>query len=99
MYQIVTTPAARKSIRKLPKHVQKHIKQQLSALANDPEAGKRLRGEFKALHSLRTVFRRTHYRAVYEIDYQHREITVHFVGTRQNFYASLKNKRPQMLNK
>jgi mRNA-degrading endonuclease RelE of RelBE toxin-antitoxin system len=98
MYTLLTTPAARKSIRKLPKHVQKYIKQELFTLSDHPEKGKRLHGEFKWLHSLRIVFRRTHYRAAYEIDHQSQEITVHFVGTRENFYVDLRRKLPQAVS-
>ncbi len=99
MYTLVTTPAARKSIRKVPQHVQKHIKKELFALARHPEKGKRLHGEFRYLHSLRIVFRRTDYRAAYEIDYPNHEITNHFVGTRENFCIELKRKPPQVPGK
>ncbi|MCB9437261.1 MAG: type II toxin-antitoxin system RelE/ParE family toxin [Anaerolineales bacterium] len=91
----MTTPAARKSIRKLPKHIQSYLKQELFALSEHPDKGKRLHGEFKYLHSLRMVFRGTHYRAAYEVDYEAQEITIHFVGTRENYYVDLKRKLPQ----
>ncbi len=77
-------------LRKLPPQVRKHLVSRALELATNPECGESLRGALKRFHSLHTVYRRTHYRMVYEVNKKLEEIVVRGVGPRENIYKKLR---------
>ena len=90
VYKIVTVPAARKSLKKLPKPVQKHLIEKLHALKANSSAGEQLERPFQAFRSFHTIIRGTHYRVVYEVDQKQQHIIIRYAATRENFYKQLR---------
>lgn len=95
-YTIYTMPPGKRMIGKLPKHAKKYIYQEILTLQNDPKKGSLLKGK-KAhfLRSLHLIYRSTHYRVAYEIIENVKEIYIHYVGTRENFYQDLLRSKPK----
>jgi|SRR3989338_9958127 len=89
-YELVTTPPARKALKRLPRQVRHHIVEVAANLKDNPEYGDQLQSPWKFLRSLHTIYRRTHYRLVYEVDVSRKYIFIHFVNTRENFYQKLR---------
>jgi mRNA interferase RelE/StbE len=81
-YEVVLSADAAKSIRKLPKQVQKAVVAALTALEVDPRAGKPLIAELFGIWSLR----RGDYRVLYRIDDRVRRVEVARVGHRRDVY-------------
>lgn len=90
-YVLVTTPAGRKSLRKLPKPIQKHLRTVAEQLSSDPLAGSQLQGQ-TFLRVLRTRLHATDYRIVYEVNTVAQQIVIHFAASRENFYKQLSRK-------
>ncbi|HAC46620.1 MAG TPA: hypothetical protein DCF65_11210 [Chloroflexi bacterium] len=78
-YEVTLSVDAAKSIRKLPKRVQRAVVAALTALEDDPRGGKPLIGEFAGIWSLR----RGGYRVLYRIDDRERRVEVARVGHRR----------------
>jgi addiction module RelE/StbE family toxin len=81
-YEVTLSVDAAKSIRKLPKQVQRAVVAALTALENDPRGGKPLIGELAGIWSLR----RGDYRVLYRIDDRERRVEVARVGHRRDIY-------------
>jgi len=96
-YQVVTVPAARRALKKLPKPVRKHIVKAVKPLATKPYLGERLEDQWRFLRSFHTVYRRTHYRVAYEVDEKRKEVIVRVARTRENFYRSLRKMKLKSL--
>lgn len=89
-YTIVTVPTARKSLKKLPKPIQKSLIEKLSVLKTDTNAGEQLERPFQAFRSFHTAIVGTQYRVVYEVDPHNQQIIVRYAATRENFYKQLR---------
>jgi mRNA interferase RelE/StbE len=81
-YEVRLSVDAAKSIRKLPKQVQRAVVAALTALENDPRGGKPLIGELAGIWSLR----RGDYRVLYRIVDRERRVEVARVGHRRDIY-------------
>ncbi len=94
-YAILTTPTGRKSLRKLPQPIGKHLVTEMEQLQHNPLAGSQLQG-YSFLRVLRTRVHATDYRIVYEVNKAAHQVIIHFVASRENFYKQLsrKNLRP-----
>lgn len=68
MYQIVITPSAKRSAKKLPKSVRKEIIAQSLKLKEKPYLGEKLSGSLHFLYSFHIKFKGTEYRLAYTID-------------------------------
>jgi mRNA interferase RelE/StbE len=81
-YEVILSVDAAKSIRKLPKQVQRAVVAALTALETDRRAGKPLIGELVGIWSLR----RGDYRVLYRIDDRERRVEIARVGHRRDVY-------------
>lgn len=88
-HEIVIVRAAERRLRKLPIQVREHLIQATQVLRTRPHAGKQLDGELRRFRCLRSVYRRTHYRVVYQVQSRPPQIVIRALGTRQNFYREL----------
>ncbi len=88
-YQLVTTPAAAKSIKKLPPLVRSHLKTVCTTLGEKPYLGEKLHGSLKFLYSLHARYKNTDYRVIYEVDETQHTIIIRYAGPRENFYNRL----------
>ena len=88
-YELLTTTSARRSLKRLPRQIRQHIIQVAQKIGIDPFQAKQLDRPWTFLRSWHTVYRRTHYRLVYEVDKRHQRVFIHFVGTRERFYKQL----------
>lgn len=73
---------ARKQIKKLPKSKQVKVLGTIEKLKNDPYAGKKLKGEFKGLRSLKVW----PYRIIYRYLPQERLLFINVIEHRQKVY-------------
>jgi mRNA-degrading endonuclease RelE of RelBE toxin-antitoxin system len=97
-YTIYTTPSGERSIRKIAKHAKKFIHQEILTLQENPKRGSSLRGrQAQFLRSLHLIYRSTHYRVAYEVVEKSKEIYIHYVGTRENFYQDLLRSKPKSI--
>lgn len=89
-YQLLTVPSGRRAIKKLPPPIRRHIVDIIQLLTKDPYYGEQLEGQWRFLRSLHTVYMRTHYRVVYEVDENLKQIIIRFAASRENFYRTLR---------
>ena len=85
-YIIVTTPRARKILKKLPLSIRKHLIESLQVLETKPLTGQNLKGYDSTIRSFHTRYKGTDYRVIYELSPKERKITIRYAGTRENFY-------------
>lgn len=89
-YELRTTPSFERAVKKLPKQVQQFVKDKIFVLEDQPYLGEQLQAELRFLRSFHLKINNTHYRVVYTVDEQQQGIDLHYVGTRENFYAEVK---------
>ena len=89
-YIVYATPTSQRALRKLPEAVKAHLLGEIKALATHPLQNPSLQGGSRFLRSLHTRFRATDYRIAYEVDQKKREVAIHYVSTRENFYRKLR---------
>lgn len=80
MTKIEYKPQAVKQIKKLPLSEKKKVVRKLELLSEDPQAGKKLKGEFEGLYSLRAW----PYRIIYKPTKT--KLTIYTVTHRQSAY-------------
>lgn len=73
---------ARKQFKKLPKDKQIKVLKKISKLKNDPDAGKKLKGVFKGLRSLKVW----PYRIIYRYSSQDKLLFINVIQHRQQVY-------------
>lgn len=73
---------ARKQLKRLPKNKQIKVLSKIERLKNDPYAGKKLKGEFKGLRSLKTW----PYRIIYRYLSQDKVLFINIIQHRQKVY-------------
>src|SRR5689334_16840439 len=88
-YTLFASPSGHRSIRKLSPDVQTHLKVEIASLSENPSKGEQLKGKFRFLRSPHTVYQGTHYRVIYEIVDELKEIHIHFAASRENIYKSV----------
>lgn len=88
-YTLLTTPAAHKSFKRLPKHIAHRLIEALNALVEDPFQGQQLSGRYKFLRSFHWRYQGTEYRVVYSVDTANSQLVIHYAASRENFYRSL----------
>ena len=88
-YTLVASPSGRKSLKKLPKVIQKHIREKLQELQSNPLSAPPLQGRFSHLRSLHTRFQSVDYRVIYHVDTKKQQVIIIYVATRQNIYREL----------
>ncbi len=89
-YRLVTVPSARRALKKLSPPVRQHIIAEIQILSKTPYHGERLQGQWRFLRSLHTVYRRTDYRILYEVDETAKQVIIRFAASRENFYRVLR---------
>jgi mRNA-degrading endonuclease RelE of RelBE toxin-antitoxin system len=90
MFELVVTSAAKRLIKKLPRLVREKLVLSSEALRTNPFAGEKLSGSLHFLYSLHFSCGGVQYRAVYTINEQEKQIIIHYVGSRENFYEKVK---------
>ena len=90
MFEILITPSAKRSAKKLPKPVRKEVVKQTQKLKTNPYLGEKLSGSLHFLYSFHIKFKGVHYRVAYTIDTSNKQIIVHLIGPREGFYQRLK---------
>lgn len=89
-YRLLSHPAVRKDLRKLPKQTAaRMINEVFPTIVGDPFGGVPLRGELRGLWKLIIHDQGVSYRVVYEPDTKARTIFVLGVGPRGEFYDRL----------
>lgn len=90
MYTIEYRRSAVKELKKLDKPIRKEMVSQIKRCAEQPQAGKSLKGELSSYLSSDYTFKGVSYRIIYTIDKKTKIITVEMVGSRENIYNHLK---------
>lgn len=81
-FEVVVSDEAAKAVGRLPRQVQRAVVAALTALADDPRAGKPLTAELAGIWSLR----RGDYRVLYRMNDVTRRVEVARVGHRRDVY-------------
>ena len=89
-YTLYADTSFSRSLKKLSPQTIEHIQTVVLHLQTRPRLGEQLKGKFRFLWSLHTKLNNTDYRIVYTINDRKREIMVHYVATRENFYEEIK---------
>lgn len=89
-YELRVTTSFERAFKKLPKQVQHYIRANVFVLEDQPFLGEVLKGELHFLRSFHLKLNNTHYRVVYLVDEKLHAIDLHYVGTRENFYAEVR---------
>jgi mRNA-degrading endonuclease RelE of RelBE toxin-antitoxin system len=92
-YTLVTVPAARQGLKKLPKPVREYLIQALEVLKENPHQGEPLERPWQAFRSFHTKYNNVSYRVIYEVDRLQKLIILHYAATRENFYKELRRLR------
>ncbi len=95
-YELVTTPAARRALKKLPRDVRIHLIDILQNATPDPLHSPTLKAPWRFLRSFHTRYKNTDYRVAYEVKDQ--QIIVHYAASRENFYRTLRQLRLRPTN-
>ncbi|HUS60372.1 MAG TPA: type II toxin-antitoxin system RelE/ParE family toxin [Nevskiaceae bacterium] len=82
MMRVEYSDTARKQLKKLPKTKQIKVLKKIEKLKNDPYAGKKLKGEFEGLRSLKVW----PYRVVYRYLSQDKILFINVIQHRQAVY-------------
>ena len=90
MYQRVVTPSAKRSLKKLPRHIRTDLLLATEVLQQEPYAGAKLSGPLHFLYSFHFKSHNVQYRVAYTIDTENKLVIVHFAGVRENFYEKLR---------
>ena len=90
-YEIFLTPRAKKQYEGFDRHIQDEIRPQLFALENDPHGkGNIIKGRKSELYYIKMAHAGVQYRAVFDIEKSKKEVSIIFVGSRENFYKELR---------
>lgn len=90
MYQLVITPSAKRSLKKLPTKVRLDLLKASQILESKPFTGEKLTGPLAFLYSFHFRSRGVDYRLAYTIDSDDQKVIVHLAHTRENFYQKLR---------
>lgn len=97
VYQLVTVPAVRKSLKKLPKDIRRQLFERMQSLSTQPYAGEQLERPWQVFRSFHAVLHGVQYRVVYEVDSTQRLIIVRYAASRENFYKELRRLKMKSL--
>ena len=98
-YALFVSPSGHTSLRKLPTEVKRLLQPEMQRLADEPMLGSPLQGALRFLRSLHIMCRGVQYRVAYEVDEVDKEILIHYVSTRENFYKELARLKVKPLSK
>ncbi len=90
MFELIVTTSAKRIVKKLPRVVREKLVLSSEALRVNPFAGEKLSGSLQFLYSLHFSCNGVQYRAVYTINEQEKQVIIHYVGSRENFYEKVK---------
>lgn len=90
MYQLVITPSAKRSLKKLPLAVRQALLAATRVLTDNPFAGEKLSGSLAFLYSFHFKTDNVQYRIAYQVDAEKQLIIIHFAHTRENFYDKVR---------
>jgi mRNA-degrading endonuclease RelE of RelBE toxin-antitoxin system len=90
-YALFASAAGERSLKKLPPRVQVQLRSEIQTLKTDPQRGEQLKEKYRFLRSLHVGFEGTQYRVIYEVDDDHQEIYILYMGSRENLYRDLEH--------
>lgn len=89
-FQIFSSGSADRALKKFSPKIRKYIFDEIKKLADNPELGLVLRGEFRRYRSLHLKLNNTQYRVIYFLDHKKNCVLILYAATRENFYQELK---------
>ena len=90
-YEIFLAPRAKKQYENFDGPIRGEIRSQLLSLEQEPyNKGNIIRGRNSELRYIKIAPAGVQYRAVFEIERDKKEVTIMFVGSRENFYKELR---------
>lgn len=87
-YSVLITPTGQRSLKKLPKSLQKALLELALTLKQTPFSGEKLKGSLTFLRSLHTRIKNTDYRIAYEIIETKSEIVIHYLASVKIFISN-----------
>jgi mRNA-degrading endonuclease RelE of RelBE toxin-antitoxin system len=89
-YRVFLSSKAGKQYKKLDKHIRDSIKSNLDGLKQYPRKSYTLSGKYADLRYIKIIHKGVHYRIVYDVSDEKKEVLIIFLGTRENFYKELR---------
>ena len=89
-YRVFLSSKAGKQYKKLDLHIRDTIKSNLDGLQQHPHKAYTLSGKYAGLRYLKIMHKGVHYRIVYDVFDEKKEVLIIFLGTRENFYKELR---------
>ena len=90
VFVVKTTTAAHRIIKKYTPKLKEEILKHCEVIANNPYTSLNLESPFNYIKSYHFSYAGTDYRIAYEIDEKNKQIIVHLVAPRENFYKRLR---------
>lgn len=90
MYQLVITPSAKRSLKRLSHDAQETLLDAAQVLKENPFAGEKLTGSLSFLWSFHFKYQNAQYRIAYTVDQERHLVVIHLAGPRENFYDRLR---------
>lgn len=88
-YTILFSATGYKSLKKLPKHIKKPLREKMKILKSNPLAGEKLTGALSMFRSFHARLKNSDYRVAYQVMSKTSETVVYYVSSRENFYKKL----------
>jgi mRNA-degrading endonuclease RelE of RelBE toxin-antitoxin system len=98
-YVLTMTKPAHRMFKRLSPDTRSYLVDEAGRLLDNPGLGEQLRGKLSFLRSYHVVYKRTHYRIVYEVSDRLKEVIVRGVGPRENLYQKVKRMKLKPLIK
>ena len=90
-YEIFLAPRAKKQYENFDRHIRDEIRSQLLSLEHEPyDKGNIIKGHKSELRYIKIAHTGVQYRAVFDIERDKNEVSIVFVGSRENFYKELR---------
>ena len=90
-YEIFLAPRAKKQYENFDRHIRDEIRSQLLSLEHEPyDKGNSIKGRKSELRYIKIAHTGVQYRAVFDIERDKNEVSIVFVGSRENFYKELR---------
>ncbi|ARN84863.1 type II toxin-antitoxin system RelE/ParE family toxin [Candidatus Nucleicultrix amoebiphila] len=91
--QIFQTPSFKKIIKKLHKNQKKSLDEEIKKLMQTPLMGELKKGDLAGVRVHKFYLISTLSLLAYTYNDEHQTLTLHYLGSHENFYRDLKSKR------
>ena len=96
-YEVLLSKRVDKELHKFPSQIRIELVTETLKLAESPQLGEQLKGVFRTFRSLHIKIKNVHYRVIYEVIEAEKQVYLHAVGKRENFYRQIEQMKLKAL--